>query len=655
MWTSVGGPVFRPASGNRASDALVGRERETALLREYLAAHRLVTVTGTAGVGKSRLAAEVAASRRDRPWRRTVRVRWQGSGPGGPGALGAALARAVTGRRKIDPGTDVIALVRDLHAAPVLLFLDDVDPVHAECVGLVQRLLMAVPDLRVLVTARRVLGLGDERVLRLAPLSCEVPDDPGAPGPAVRLFVERARAAARGFHAGDEQLRAAAEVCRLVEGVPLAIELAAAQTPRLPVGELAGLLRRDQGWLSSPHPTLRRHRSLREAIGAGYVLYDRAVRIVWDRASVFVDSFAESTAVFLCAGAGVRADQVPACLAQLTAVGILEPVGGTGGALQPRYRMTRAAREFGAERLREAGELPVAAERHLAHCRRAAAVAENLWHGGSQRQAVQVARDEHAEIGAAVRYAVAHPEYAHGALEAVVGLWFWWAVYDSAEEGRRHITHLLPLCEPDSPVAVRALWLAAWLTAAADPLEARTLLGRAWPAAVLAGDDATLGRIAHVQGLLALHEHDAPAAAAHFQQAADGIPYGAPGGPSPAVSRAAAAVAQAAFAPGAARRSARRALADPDVRDDTWACLLARYAQAVVDQRDGHRGRAWHRARRALGGLPAGPPSPQVVAALRQLVADIESGAPAGHGRPVASAPPADGHRPLLTAGPATR
>ncbi|MGW2531881.1 hypothetical protein ACWC10_33225, partial [Streptomyces sp. NPDC001595] len=516
--------------------------------------------------------------------------------------------------------TDAITLMRGLRSAPVLLFLDDADPVHAECVGLVQRLLMAVPDLRVLVTARRVLGLGDEQVLRLAPLSWEAAD--GEPAPAVRLFVERARAAGE-FRAGDDQLRAAAEVCRLVEGVPLAIELAAAQTSRHPVGELAGLLERHQGWLSSPHPSLRRHRSLREAIAAGYVLCDRDVRIVWGRASVFTGSFAESTAVFLCGGAGVAPDRVAACLVQLTAAGVLEPVGTPGGALQPRYRMRRAAREFGAERLRAAGESAVAAERHLVHCRRTAAVAENLWNQGSQRQAVQLVRDEHAEIHPMVRYALAHPEHAEDALETVVALWFWWAVHDRAEEGRQHLTRLLPRCDADSPAVVRGLWLAAWLSAAADPRAARTLLARAWPAAVLAGDDATLGRIAHVHGLLA---RDAPAAAAHFREAADTIPPHAPGGPSPAVSRAAAAVAQAGFAPDAARRDARRALTEPGVRDDTWACLLARYARAYVDHRTGRNARAWNRAHRALGGPHTEPAAPEIRAALRQLMAEVETG-----------------------------
>ncbi|WP_437070866.1 ATP-binding protein [Streptomyces sp. enrichment culture] len=517
------------------------------------------------------------------------------------------------------------AVCRAARGGPLLLFLDDVDPVHTECAGLVQRLLMAVPEVRVLVTSRAALGLGDERVLRLAPLRTEPRDGEGGRSPAVRLFLERARGE------GPLDLPAVHEVCRLLEGMPLAIELAAGQTGRHTADELARLLRRHQCWLSGPLPGApRRHRSLRAAIGSVYALNERALRVVWARASVFAGSFAESTAVFLCAGGGVEPHEVPGCLARLGAIGVLRPEGDPGGVHPPRYRMTAAARDFGAERLRAAGEFPVAVERLVTHGRRVAEVAEDLWSAGSQRQAVRLLAEEQEDLMAVARHALERPEHTEAALETVVGLWFWWVVYDHAEAGRELLLTLLRRCEPDSALAVRAGWLAAWLTAPGDPAAARALLGRAWPAAVLAGDDAALGRIAHVQGMLALRERDPVAAAAHFGEAADTIPPHSPGGPSAAVSLAALAVAQAAFDPAAARRSARRALSHPDVREDTWACLLARYARAFVDHRHGRRGRAWHRARRALAALdlelPAPLPAPHGRAALHGLIADIESG-----------------------------
>ncbi|MGV9892573.1 hypothetical protein [Streptomyces sp. NPDC003395] len=705
MWTSVGAPEPPPAPGEPGPPPLLGRTAEAARLRALLTAHRLVTVTGTAGLGKSRLAATAVAGTPDPPWRHTLTVRVQGSGPSAPGTLTAALVRALTREAAAplddpeaatdavaepvtaavpgpatladpssattpspatsdpssatvpgpatvpgsatlpdpDPVTvpDVVAVLPD---APFLLLLDDVDPAHGECTRLVQHLLMAEPTLRVLVTSRRALGLGDEHVLRLGPLRTE--SRAGALSPAVRLFLDRARRAAPEFDPTDADLAAVAAICRHLEGNPLAIELAAAQAARHPLRRLAALTSRRQGWLADAHAALRRHRSVRAAVGADYVLCDRDLRRVWDRAGVFAGSFAESTAVFLCAGGGVEPDRVPSCLARLAAAGILTPVTDPGGVVPVRYRMTRAAREFGAERLREAGEYPVAAERRMSHCRRVAAVAADLWHHGSQSQAVRLVQDEHADLTAAVRHALTEPGHAQAALETVTDLWFWWAVHDRAAEGGDHLLRLLPLCDDGGPLPARALWLAAWLRAGTHPRQAGELLGRAWPAAIRAGDDATVGRIAHVQGLLAVRRHDPRAAAEHFAEAAQSIPPGAPGGPSASVALSALALAQTAFAPAAARRSARRALSRPETRDDPWACLVARWARAVVDHHQGRTARAWHRGRRALADLD-GQPSPLGAAALRRLIGEIEAGRPAGP-RPFVPRPAGEGreHRP---------
>ncbi|MGW0732109.1 ATP-binding protein [Streptomyces sp. NPDC002851] len=639
--------------------------------------HRLVTVAGRAGVGKSRLAAAIASTTAGR--QRLVTVRWQGNGPAAPGSLTSLVARTLTGSTPPEPRTaDLRGRVAEhLAGAATLLFLDDIDPAHAECLGLVQRLLMAVPTLRVLVTSRRALGLGDERVLRLEPLSVEADiiddiddiDDVaaglGSPtasdvlAPAVRLFLDRARAAVRadGSDRGTDSaamditdvdntakdiatkdmtvkdmtvkdIATVAEICRLLEGVPLAIVLAAEQTVRHPVGELAELIRRQHGWLTGDRPALRRHRSVRDAIGATYVLCERAVRIVWARASVFAATFTEQNAVFLCADGDVPPHRVPGHLAELVAYGVLEAVGDPGGLHMPRYRMPRAAREFGAERLGEAGEFDRVAERRLVHCRRLAAVAESLWDGGQQNQAVRLLRDEQDDLTAMLRYAATRPGHAEDALQAVLGVWFWWAVHDRAEEGRHHLNELLPLCEADGPAAARGRWLAAWLTAYDEPRTATELLQKAWPAAVLAGDSATVGRIAHVEGVLALHRRDLAAAAAHFRQAAESIPAHAHGGPSAAVSHASAAVTQAAFAPTEARRSARRALTHPGIRDDAWAQTVARYAAAFVDHRLDRRDRALRRARRTLARMDARLAAPHGRAALHQLITDIEAGTP---------------------------
>ncbi|MFJ4006867.1 AAA family ATPase [Streptomyces sp. NPDC090023] len=688
MWAYAEDAEWASAAGRCGPDGLIGRDEETTDLRAGLARNRLVTVTGAAGAGKSTLAAAaVGGAGEAGPWARVIYVRCPGGGgPVAAGALAARLAEVVlgprdtAGRRTVGAGavpdarpsarttgarpkvrpavTDLVPALRALgHAAdprPVLLLLDDADAVRTECAGLVQRLLMDVPGVRVLVTCRQALGLGEERVLRLAPLATEA---------AVELFLARARASAPGFRAEGAEAAAVDRICRVLEGLPLAVELAAGQLDREPSAwALADRLERDQCWLAAPGPALHRHRSLRSAVGSAYLLCERPERAVWSRSSVFQGAFTEPTAAYLCAGAGVAPHQVSACLARLAAAGVLETLDEPGGLRPPRYRMTRAARDFGTERLHAAGEFTVAVERHVLHHRRLAEVAEHLWYAGEQRQAARLVRDNAVDLTALVEYA-ARPDapaaQVAAALATVADLWFWWTAHDHGEEGRAHLARLLPRHEADDHLAARARWLAAWLNAPGDPGTARAQLGQVWTAAVLAGDDALIGRVAHVQGVLAWERGDARTAADCFRQAADTVPAFAPGGPAPAVSLAALAVAQARTSPGAAGRSARRALSSPGVRDDAWATALARYARAYTDHHQGHTSRAWHRAHRALAaldtrtplpGTPDSPDLPAVRASLHRLLADIESPRTARAARPTVPAPRTDMPAPSRTA-----
>ncbi|QNS07938.1 ATP-binding protein [Streptomyces xanthii] len=627
MRLRAGGATSRPAPDPRESGGLIGRSHESAALRHLLGAHRLVTVTGFAGIGKSRLADCTLGSWDTSPWRRIVRVRWDADVTG-PASLAEAAAAALGAAPGTDPRPADLAALCGTERS--LLLLDDVDPVQAECTRLVQQLLMAVPGLRVLVTARRPLGLGEEQVLRLSALPVDVPAGATGPAPAVRLFVERARDSAEELLARDPESARVEEVCRLVEGVPLAIELAADQLDRYSLDDLAARLRQGQGWLTSSYPALRRHQSVRDAVGASYQLCERALRVVWARSSVFTGSFTEASAVAVASGGGIDAQVIPSCLTQLTALGVLRATGDPGGVRRPRYRMTRAAREFGASRLTEAGEYPVAASRRTQHFQQVAAHAGRCWDSGDQLGAVRLVRDEQDDLLATAHHALEHPDPEHtdAALDTIVSVWFWWLAHGHAATGLDLLARLLPLCEPTRPSAVRGTWLAAWLAVDTDPAAARAFLAAAWPGAVLSGDDVTLGRVAHVEGMLALRQGDARAAAAHFADAAELIPAFVPGGPSPAVSLSALALVQAEHSPRAALRAARRAVSWPGVRDDAWANLVANYARARVDAAHGRPGRAWHRARRALdaGAAPPGHPTGPGHTALLHLIAELESG-----------------------------
>ncbi|MFF1511306.1 AAA family ATPase [Streptomyces sp. NPDC058326] len=624
----------------RGHPGLVGRDAELAALRAALATHRLVTVTGAAGVGKSRLALAAVACPQDSPWQAMVRVRWHDGVPAGPWALAARIARALdaaTGENGRSGTPDLAAAVRSLPDGELLLLLDDMDPVHADCTRLAQSLLTSLPTLRILITARRPLGLGHEHVLRLAPLATDT--SPDGLSPAAELFhaltARRAPATAAGREAADAEAldreaadRAALDrsavdrVCALVEGVPLALELAAAQLEGTTMSRLVARLESGQCWLTGPGPgaAIRRHRSVRASMGAVHSLCEPAVRKVWRRLSVFADTFTEQAAAFVCEGTDLAAADVPAALAELTAIGVLVRRGEPGEVREPRYRMARAARDFGAERLEAAGEPPAARARHARHCRSVAAVAETLWNTGLQQQAVQLVHDAYDDLTDLVRRAARPRDHAEIALETLLHLWFWWATRNRGEEGARHLLTLLPLLPAGSPLTARGQWLAAWLAAGQDPATAHRLLDRAWPAAVLAGDDALVGRIAHAHGTLAWRRHDLATAAEHYRQAAGTIPEDAPGGPGPMVSLAALAVVRTHTAPALAARTARRALAQRAGGHDSWAAALAHYALAVADHRAGHTGRARHRARRALGYLDARLDAPQARTALRSLL-----------------------------------
>ncbi|MFE0648505.1 ATP-binding protein [Streptomyces sp. NPDC059534] len=674
MWTRGDRYDARLVDRFPGGHTLVGRDRELAVLRDALAGHRLVTVTGAAGIGKSRLAqAAVAPSPQAPRPPTTVRLRWHDGVPVGRRALTARLARYLNAPAPPPASTNtyLASVVRAFPPGDVLLLLDDVDPVHTECIGLAQALLMALPSLRILVTARHPLGLGDEKVVRLGPLRVErggaegeadqgdegtptgpVPEGPAPSGagpdaepgsastspsasastrsPAAAFLLSRARE--RGWSGEEPDPAVVARVCGLLEGVPLALELAAGRLGEWTMEELADRIATDQCGLADPAPLLRRHRSLRTSIGAVHALCPPATRRAWRRASVFAGPFTEAAAVFVCAGSGLAPHEVPPALAMLSATGVLQVLGDPGGLRRPRYRMARAARDFGTERLTAAGELPTARDRHAVHFRGVAAVAETLWNTGLQRQAVQTVQDEHDDLIALVRHATDRTDHTETALETMLHLWFWWAVHGHAAEGGAHLHALLPRLPADSTLVAHGRWLAAWLSADADPHGAHALLSLAWPVAVLNGDDALAGRIAHVHGTLAWQRKDHEAAAEHYRQAADTVPVGAPGGPPPTVSLAALAVVQAHHTPAVAARTARRALAQDTGRNDAWATALAHYARAFADHRAGHTGRARHRARRALTDLEARVDAPQARTALRRLLAAL---APPAGGTPV--------------------
>ncbi|MDI3403752.1 ATP-binding protein [Streptomyces cavernicola] len=621
----------------RAPVAVLGRDTELAVVRRLLAAGRLVSVVGAAGVGKSSVARTAAVlARRSLPAEAAVegvlRVPCWDDRPGqGAGDVSGGVVRALARALGGGPG-GVRDVVDRLRSRRVLLLLDDVDPVHSECIRLVQGVLQHAPGVRVLVTGRQPLGLGEEQVVRLGGLPASAPD--GGDGPAVELFLRRARTVQRGFKADAAGRRQVRELCERLDGMPLAIVLAAAQVARFPLPRLARLLDAGQCWLRDESQPVRRQRSLRAAMEAQYALCDRSARLVWARLSVATGDFAQDAAVFLCQGGGLDPREIPACLARLAAAAILEPVREAGGVLPPRYRMTGAARDFGAERLHAAGESDEAADRHLLWYSRVATGVHDLWRAGQPTRATLLVRDESANIQAALERPPRDEIQADSALAMVLDLWFWWAVCGHAAEGREVVERLLPLADGTGPLYGRGLCLAAWLAAGSGGEGVADLLCRAWEAAVLVGDVATAGHVALVQGLVALGGGDLDRAATLLGDAAHIVPAAPAHGPPAALSRLLLGVVRALRGePAGALREIRGALRDPEAQTDLLVRCLGSYGLALVDRLTGRRSRAWRRAHRALAqAVSLGCPS--AVFAIQHLLYDVEHGADGATPRP---------------------
>jgi predicted ATPase/DNA-binding CsgD family transcriptional regulator len=359
-------------------DSFIGRARELADIGRLLAARRLVTLTGPAGSGKTRLALEFASTRgrsyRDGVWMvDLVRV-------GDP----ALVPQAVAARLGIQERRDQTlpeTLVRSLAGKRALLVLDNCEHVAAACAELVGLLLEGTPWLRVLATSREVLQVRGESVFPLTQLSFPAPGP--VPGPAVllrydavRLLVDRARLSRPDFELTPASGPAVAAICQRLDGMPLAIELAARLVRLMPVDEiLSRLSHRFLLLTMGERDSDSRHRSLRTAIDWSYELLSERERAVLPGLSVFRGGFTVGSAAAVC---GVDEGAILGVLAGLEAKSLLV-TGPAGQAGPARFRQLESIRLYGLERLEECGELEAA---HLRLVDWLASFVESLWEGG---------------------------------------------------------------------------------------------------------------------------------------------------------------------------------------------------------------------------------------------------------------------------------
>jgi predicted ATPase len=492
--------VSRPAKRERRAPrarttSFVGRDRELTLVGESLAGGRLVTLVGPGGVGKTRLAVQAAAAE-DPVW-------WVDLAPlADPDVIPQAVADALD--LDVQPGSPLLDSLRGwARGAAGLLVLDNCEHLLAAVAGLVQELLGVASALRLLATSRQRLGVDGEQILVVPPLSLPAPDTEEARSAAVRLFCDRARAADPDFAPDQELLRRVGDVCRALDGLPLAIELAAARIGTLTVDDLADRLDQRFELLRATHPGDARHHTLRAAIDWSFDLLTGEEQRLFLRLSVFAAAFDIATAEAVVADEDLPIGRVADLVAGLADRSMLTRPGHTGVG---RYRMLETLRAYAAAHLpaaeseglrrRHAGFLVDLAERtevglygpdEPAWARRVEAWLDDL------RAAFGWARDTEADL--AVRLAAAITRYGYWRVRPDLLAWGTWAAATVPAHPRlavafaaaAHAAWVDGRLDQAHELARRGVALAGGSTApdAIAPLEA---LG---DAALLAGDLAT--------------------------------------------------------------------------------------------------------------------------------------------------------------------
>jgi non-specific serine/threonine protein kinase len=492
------------------STDLVGRRSELARLAALLTESRLVTIVGPGGVGKTRVAlaaaARAATSYRDGPW--IVEL----SGLRDPALLPNTVA-SVLGLPEQDSRSALAALLEYLRERELLLILDTCEHVLDACAALAQAVLALAPRVTVLATSRQQLDTSGEHIFPVGPLP--VPDaDVPAPGlasaglldgsvgggDAVELFALRAAAAVPDFAITTQNVADVIRLCRRLDGIPLAIELAAMPLRTLPLAELVARLDHRFALLSTGQPGampggLPRHKTLRTAIEWSYELCSAAERRLWARLSVFAGRFSLSAAEEVCAEVSLERPDVVSALIGLVDKSVVLREG-------EQYRMLDTLREFGAERLAASGELASCRSRHVARYQAMAEYFGAHFAGDDQMDRYRELRAVHPNLRAAMEYALEPAgEPHHGPLDAAAGadlacsLYGYWQISGLLGEGTYWLTKVLDRFTAAGPERARALVNRGFLRSfqgniddALDDCEAGTAM------ALSIGDDAVAAR-----------------------------------------------------------------------------------------------------------------------------------------------------------------
>ncbi|MEV1172563.1 tetratricopeptide repeat protein [Nonomuraea sp. NPDC049784] len=492
--------------------SFIGRTRLLATLKRHLNESRLVTVTGIGGVGKSRtvlrLAHQVRGQYPDGVWFADL-GRLQDAG-----MVKHTIVSAL-GIADQSPRAESESLAEWVGERDMLLIIDTCEHLLQGCAELVQELLEAAPNLKVLATSRQSLHLPFEHVMPVPPLL--VPgDDPAEnlfTNESVKLFAARAGASVPDFTLDEDNIGAVAELCRRLDGIPLAIELAAVRLRALSVEQILGLLTDRFSLLAGASRTaLPRHQTLRAAIGWSHELCEPAERLLWARLSVFAGDFELDAARFVCSDGRLSAERITDLIGELVEKSILLTRSNDAGM---RYKLIDTLAEYGEEWLDKLGQAEQVRQRHLEYYLSLAQRGEDAWSGPRQIYWFVRMRQEHDNVRLALEYALKTPGKQPLALTLLSSLWFMWVCCGFAREGRLYLERALEANPGPSKERCKALWVLAYIrNSQGDSVGGQTAAETCSSEAVQVGDSRAVILASKMQGTAAMLQGDMQKASA---------------------------------------------------------------------------------------------------------------------------------------------
>ena len=447
---SVGAPTVRGNLREQLS-SFVGRRTELDQLSQAVRANRLVTLTGPGGVGKTRLALEVAASLQDQypdgAWLVELAgvTEPEGVAPAAAGALGAA-ASAVGGPGP--PGSTAELVVRHLAGRSLVVVLDNCEHLIDEAAALVDTMVGAVPGLRLIATSREALGVPGEVVVPVAGLPAS---------PAVELFADRARAVQPGFMTDGPATHVVDDLCQRLDGLPLAIELAAARLRALSLSTLAERLdNRFRVLTRGARTALPRQQTLRAVVDWSYELLFEDERRLFARLSVFVGGFDLDAAEAICADEQVPTAEILDVLSRLVDKSLVTaPVAGS----EARFSQLQTLLEYGRDRLEESGETQAMRAKHGAHYRQIAEDSHAGLRGATGPRVRNRLTSNSGNLRSSLDWYIETGD-AEAALSLVSGMAWLWLINGDFAEGARWLGDALDAKGPHSLElkAIAQLW-----------------------------------------------------------------------------------------------------------------------------------------------------------------------------------------------------